>query len=299
MDSVAHVRRGERFRFESDRIAFEVDGARGGRIIEYSLERRNLLFEGPADGNDGSTFWTSPQAAWSWPPPSEIDRDPYDLRRADEDRITLASRPSTALGMSVEKTFAMASDGSIMIDYRIKNEANDERRAAPWEVTRVGRSGVTFFPRGTSVHASPRLPAPSYSASEEVVWIEHASHGREDRKLHADGPGGWLAHADDGLLFVKTFESIPPEARAPDESMVEIFVSGGAPYVELENQGAYERLEPGESLSWRVAWRLARLPNHERTSRSELTRAALRLVRRLLLKPEAQPSSAAPTRSSS
>jgi hypothetical protein len=267
-----------RFRLEAAGIAFEVDAECGGRIVEFSFEGRNVLFEGPADGNDGSTFWTSPQAVWSWPPPSELDRDPYEIRRANAGGVTLASRPSTAVGMSVEKNFAMASDGSVTIDYRIKNEAHDVRGAAPWEITRVHLSGVSFFPRGASVHASPRLPSPSYSESEGFVWVEHASHQGEDRKLHADGPGGWLAHADGGLLFVKTFESILAEAQAPGESMVEIFVSGSAPYVELEEQGAYEKLEPGQSLSWRVVWRLATVTDHQRTSRSELVKAAMRLA---------------------
>ena len=137
---------------------------------------------------------------------------------------------------------------------------------------------MSFFPRGTSVHASPRFPAPSYSESQGLVWLEHASHGDTDRKLHADGPGGWLAHAHRELLFVKTFPSILPDAQAVDESMVEVFVSGAASYVELEAQGALERLEPGDSLSWRTVWRLARLRDHERASRSELARAATGLA---------------------
>lgn len=239
-----------------------------------------MLFGGPADGNDGSTFWTSPQAVWSWPPPPEIDREPYLMRHAEGDTVAIASRPSVTLGLSVEKTFAMASDGCVTIDYRIGNAAAEARAAAPWEVTRVPKSGVSFFPRGTSVHASPRLPAPSYSESDGIVWLEHASTRDDDRKIHADGPGGWLAHADRGLLFVKTFESILPEAQAAGESMVEIFVSGVAPYVELEEQGAYERLEQGESLSWRVVWRLGRLPNDDRTSRHELANAAQSLAAR-------------------
>jgi len=279
VDNVAPVRRGARFRFEGGGIAFEVDAAYGGRIVEYSLGGKNVLFECDDERKRGSTFWTSPQAAWAWPPPPEIDREPYMVRFPDSGAVSMVSRPSAALGVSVEKVCVMASDGAVTIDYRIRNESNEVRAAAPWEVTRVPRSGVSFFPRGARVHASPRFPAPSYSESQGLVWVEHASHGDTDRKLHADGPGGRLAHADEGLLFVKTFESILPEAQAPDESMIEIFVSGAHGYVELEEQGAYERLEPGESLSWRVVWRLARLP-HPRPSRSELANAAQSLAAR-------------------
>jgi hypothetical protein len=278
VDRVAPVRRGKRFRFEAGGIALDVDAACGGRIIEYSFDGRNVLFECDDDDKRGSTFWTSPQAAWSWPPPPEIDREPYEVRRADSSGVSLASRPSGALGVSVEKALTMARDGTVTIDYRIGNASSESLAAAPWEVTRVRRSGTSFFPRGVSVHASPRFPPPSHSESDGLVWLEHSTNDGHDRKLHADGPGGWLAHTDDGLLFVKTFESILPEAQAAGESMVEIFVSGSVPYVELEEQGAYERLEPGQSLSWRVVWRLARLPNHERATRSELANAASRLA---------------------
>jgi hypothetical protein len=279
VDNVAPVRRGTRLRFEAGQVVLEIDAACGGRIVEYSLDERNVLFDCDDEDKRGSTFWTSPQAAWSWPPPPEIDRDPYTVRRIDPAGVSLTSRPSAVLGVSVEKSFAMASNGSVTIDYRIEDAATDVRAVAPWEVTRVPRSGVSFFPRGASVHRSPRFPAPSCSESEGLVWLEHASHGGIDRKLHAEGPGGWLAHADAGLLFVKTFENVPPEAQATDESMVEIFVSGGAPYVELEAQGACQRLKPGTSLTWRVVWQLTRLQDHQRASRSELATAAKRLAR--------------------
>jgi hypothetical protein len=266
VDNVAPTRRGSRFRFETAGVAFEVDADRGGRIAEFSLGGTNLLFEGGPDGNDGSTFWTSPQAAWSWPPPPEIDRDPYAVR-AEDGRLWIASKRSALLGFSVEKDFSMAPGGTVTIDYRIRNESTEACAAAPWEVTRVHRSGVSFFPKGRSVERSPRLPAPSFAESDGLIWLEHAREGGSDRKLHADGPGGWLAHANRGILFLKTFDDVRPEAQAPSEAMVEIFVSGVAPYVELEAQGAYETLAPGASFAWRVQWRLL---EQRGTSRAEL-----------------------------
>jgi hypothetical protein len=109
-----------------------------------------------------------------------------------------------------------------------------------------------------------------------VVWVDHDSNGAKDRKLHADGPINWLAHSESGLLFLKTFESLSPGTEAPGEALVEIFVSGGAPYVELEQQGAYRSLEPGKAIIWRVHWRLVRA--HPEVGKSEL----FALVRSLL-----------------
>jgi hypothetical protein len=153
----------------------------------------------------------------------------------------------------------MNGNGSVAIEYRIENQSSSARAVAPWEVTRVRRSGVSFFPRGASLERSPQFPAPPFVESADTVWVEHAAAATEDRKLHASGRAHWLAHAAEGLLFVKLFDAAEPGAQAPGEADIEIFVSGGAPYVELEEQGAYIRLEPGASLTWLVEWRLLEL----------------------------------------
>ena len=57
-----------------DDVRLEVDATRGGRITALRLGDRNLLSGAEVDAiNYGSTFWTSPQSAWGWPPVAEID----------------------------------------------------------------------------------------------------------------------------------------------------------------------------------------------------------------------------------
>src|SRR5689334_22774476 len=108
-------RRGSRFHCESANAALVVDANLGGRVVEYSLRGRNLLFEGDDDGgNHGSTFWTSPQRDWGWPPPTEIDREPYTVVPAS-DAIVLESRRSRTLGLSVRKRFTMSDGGSVAL----------------------------------------------------------------------------------------------------------------------------------------------------------------------------------------
>ena len=57
-------------------------------------------------------------------------------------------------------------------------------------------------------------------------------------------------------------------AFAPGEAEVQVYVNRGKTYIELESQGAYTLLQPGESLSWTVRWYL--LPVDKDLSRSEL-----------------------------
>lgn len=255
--SVAPIRRGERLRCEATGVALEVDPSLGGRVVEFSLNGRNALFVDHRDSH-GSTFWTSPQRDWGWPPPSEIDRDPYSCLPS-KDAIVIESRCSPAVGVSVQKCFRMANDGAVAIVYTLRNDGGTARAVAPWEVTRVPRSGVSFFSGGTRVGPSAAFPAPAFTESDGLVSVDHRRRATGDRKLFAETSSGWLAHVAERLLFLKTFEARTGSACAPGEGDVEIFVSGAAPYVELEQQGTYRTLEPGESTSWSVSWRLFEL----------------------------------------
>ena len=61
-----------------------VDGAKGARITEFSLQGTNVLVTRDQNhDNYGSTYWPSPQASWCalgggcWPPPAAIDSGAY------------------------------------------------------------------------------------------------------------------------------------------------------------------------------------------------------------------------------
>ena len=73
--------------------------------------------------------------------------------------------------------------------------------------------------------------------------------------MNADGKG-WLAYCSRGLLLVKRFDDLTPEQPAPDEAEVQVYVNRGKAHIELESQGAYQLLQPKESLSWTVRWYL-------------------------------------------
>jgi len=49
---------------------------------------------------------------------------------------------------------------------------------------------------------------------------------------------------------------LTPEQAAPGEAEIQVYVNQGKTYIEIESQGAYTALAPGESLSWTVRWYL-------------------------------------------
>jgi hypothetical protein len=91
------------------------------------------------------------------------------------------------------------------------------------------------------------------------TWCAFADTDGEG-KLFADGTGGYLAYALGDRLLVKQFQDVPASAAAPGEAEIELYVNAGHDYVEVENQGAYASIAPGQTVRWRVVWYARKLP---------------------------------------
>jgi hypothetical protein len=253
-----------RYVFRAGELELEINPALGGRVTRFSLEGVNIL-TGPevvADGEGtlpnmyGSTFWTSPQSVWSWPPEVALDSDPH-VARVDGDVLHLVSQPGATTGYGVQKRFALdVLRGRIAIEYALKNHSAT-LPAAPWEVTRVPKEGLAFFPA-----ASPPAQASTLQPRtiDGIAWVDVQQAPSSDSKLFQDGSEGWLAFAYRELVFIKVFDDVGPAEQASGEAEIEVFVNGAFDYVELEQQGPYAMLPAGASASWRVTWLLRRRP---------------------------------------
>jgi hypothetical protein len=241
-------------------VSFEVDAKVGGRITALRLGSRNLLTGPEVDpGNYGSTFWTSPQAVWGWPPIPEIDNAPYKVKTVKPGELMLRGPTSPTLGVSVDKRFvADPAAGAIRQTFTIHNHGKAPVTTAPWQITRVAAGGLTFFPSGAGTFAPSNLTVQSALG---VTWYafdptEVTGH----HKLFADGAEGWLAHVDRDALLVKTFAPVARSLHAPGEAQIEIYASPAHNYVEIEPQGAYETIAPKGASVWRVTWLVRKLP---------------------------------------
>jgi hypothetical protein len=253
------VVRQKNYLLEFGPYALEVDPSDGARIVTFALDGQNVVLPRSESLEAyGSSFWTSPQSDWQWPPPIELDKFPW-AARVHGARLELVSNRVPKLELAVEQTLAPAPDGqSVIIDYVMINQGAVPRRVAPWQNTRVRPNGLTFFPGST-----PSLPQSTLKLAPEagIVWFRHdAATMRQSGKAFVDGAEGWLAHVDGELLFVKVFPDVPPEAQAPGEAEIEIYVHETGRFVEVEQQGAYTELAPGGRSTWRVQWLLRRLP---------------------------------------
>lgn len=243
------------FTLQSGDAVMTVDISKGGKILSLKQGEQEVISQSRFPESFGSTFWTSPQKEWNWPPVSEFDKQAYTVKQRDS-RLVISSPVSERLGLSVGKDFCVDSrDGAFVITYSIKNEGNAPRRVAPWEITRVpNNNGIIFFTPVDSIWPAGLM---TFESAHGAAWYK-TDEAPQNRKVNADG-SGWLAYCADGLLLVKKFQDLKPDEPAPGEAEIQVYVNRGKTYIELESQGAYKLLQPGEQLSWTVRWYLQRI----------------------------------------
>ena len=242
-----------RYGLKCGHVSMEIDAAKGGKILSLKYDDREMLSQLRWPEAFGSTFWTSPQKEWNWPPVKEFDKNPYTVEQ-DGQTLRMTSEVSERLKCRVGKTFTTdEKDGAIVITYTITNEGDEPRSVAPWEVTRVqNEGGLIFF--DAPVDGIWPAGLMDFKAQHGLAWYQ-TDEQNENRKVNADGKG-WLAYCSRGLLLVKRFDDLTPEQPAPGEAEIQVYVNRGKAHIELESQGAYQQLQPKESLSWTVRWYL-------------------------------------------
>jgi hypothetical protein len=246
-------------------LHLQVDRNTGGRIISCRLGNKELLIGKKVNPEDyGSTFWPSPQSRWNWPPPATLDNKPYEILKS-KNSLVLSSENDPQLDLKFLKEFAVDTiDSSFVIEYSIINLKDTARPAAPWEVTRVPGQ-LSFFPIGKN-KVLKKSNLKSTSRIDGILWYTY-NPGILDKgeKLFAEASAGWLAHVNDGIVFIKKFEHVPANEIAPGEGEVEIYATSNFPYIELENQGSQVILQPNDTLHWQVKWYIRALPSKIKT----------------------------------
>ena len=249
---------------------------KGGKIMSLKYKGQEVISQQKMPESFGSTFWTSPQKEWNWPPVQEFDKMPYQVEEQGG-HLVMTSEVSQKLKYRVRKEFAAdEKDNAFVVTYSIINESDEVRQVAPWEITRVeNKDGVIFFDAPLDgITPAGLMP---FKAEHGAVWYQTDEAG-ENRKVNADGKG-WLAYYNNGLLLLKKFNDLPSPSRgslkgeaAPGEAEIQVYVNRGKTYIELESQGAYTTLKPHEQLSWTVRWYLLPVEGQSPTSKELLNR---------------------------
>jgi hypothetical protein len=234
-------------------VSLTVDSSRGGKILSFKYQDKEVLSQTRMPNSFGSTFWTSPQKEWNWPPVPEFDTKPYTAEVKDN-ALVLTGSKSERFGYRIRKVFtADPKDNAVVITYTIINESGETRKVAPWEISRVPNGGVVFFDAKEATPANNMKGLP-FTYEKGAAWYV-MDEDKANRKINADGKG-WLAFCDKGLLFIKKFADIDQSEAAPAEAEIQIYANPGKTFVEIEEQGAYTTLKPGEEADWTARWYL-------------------------------------------
>lgn len=237
-------------------LTMDIDSNNGARVLSLKYDSTEVLSQINFPNQYGSTFWTSPQKEWNWPPVPEHDMKPYEVTK-DGDAIVMTSQLSERFPVIIKKRFETdPAEGCFVVTYTIQNASEQERKVAPWEITRVMAHGtITFDAPVASITPAGLM---NFVEKDGLATYEIDHVEGQNRKINADGKG-WLSFQDNGLKLTKRFQDLTPEQPAPDEAEIQIYVHQGDAYVELESQGAYTTLQPGASLDWTVRWYLEKV----------------------------------------
>ena len=267
----------DQYQLKTGDITMTIDISKGGKILSLKHQDREVISQSRFPESFGSTFWTSPQKEWNWPPVQEYDKMAYSVVERTDQKLSIRSQVSERMKYQIGKTFTTdAKKGAIVVTYSIKNMADATRQVAPWEITRVPNdNGLIFF--DAPVEAITPAGLMDFKAQSGAVWY-NTDETNQNRKINADGHG-WLAYLasptggglegwggkeasptggglEGALLLIKQFDDLDASEPAPGEAEIQVYVNRGKSYIELESQGAYTTLAPGQELTWTVRWML-------------------------------------------
>ena len=274
----------------------------GGRIMEYSLNGRNVIWENPAEygklysiekvwrNYGGYKTWNSPEDRWGWPPDPVLDAGPatIEIKRAADGLPTLRiiGAPSLESGIMFTKEVTLKPDGRVSLVQWMHNISGVAQQYGVWDVTQVRTPCFVAFP----VRADSRFPggfkpmmkdsgkSKQWTSEDGLCIVEYQ---KEAGQIGADSPGPWMAWFKDTLAYVKLFGAVMDFSAYPDDGCsIELFTSKPElGYLEMEIMGPVVILRPGAETSIQEEWAICTLDTPIR-DRASVKKAVEELLRR-------------------
>jgi hypothetical protein len=255
----------------------------GARVLEYSLQGRNVMHLNPAQ--DGWTYVPGKPGIdpcggrldfgpeFTAPRHSELMLGPWQVVAASPRFCRLVSPVNQATGVQLIREFALASTGShLRCTQTIHNGSSVTKHWFHWSRTLALAGGVfvvplnpeSRFPKGYLRYG----PGPILSYQPEADPLVHVRDGfleltgaPREPKYGVDSVAGWLAYiTPNDVLFIKRFPVYPERLYgevAPFTVCVYYNQNIGC---ELEPLGPRENILPGRSVSFTEDWYLLDQP---------------------------------------
>ena len=246
----------------------------GGRILNFSLDGDNILFDSPASGTNihfgGYQCDIGPEmrelplhpklttGIMGW------QHKPYQIR--------VLSDPDEVLGVATEKEFILDRDsGALAISQRMKNTSTTNVSYCLWDRTVCRGGGFAVLPLNkksrfkqrwnvSSVYNGAFVFDGSKYVSLHVQPLDDmliAYCDSEPTKVGADSDAEWIAYIYGDLMFVKYFPFFADGNYSDGGNSVELYFDRDV--AELQVLSPEVQLAPGENYSLPEKWILIRL----------------------------------------
>ena len=95
-------------------VTMTITPEKGAKITSLKYQDQEVISQLRWPESFGSTFWTSPQKEWNWPPVFELDKGVYEVVEKDG-HLVMTSPVSEKLKYRVRKDFSTdKKDGAIL-----------------------------------------------------------------------------------------------------------------------------------------------------------------------------------------
>ena len=270
-------------RLSNQHVTATLCPAAGGRILEYALDGKNILYL-PA-GDEGWTYQPDGKRGnmaagrFDIGPEMMVRRGPLLWMGRWEGKVTgprqavLTSQVDPMSGVQLVRTFQLDEVSSRLIcTQEIKNVSDGPVSLCHWSRTFAVGGGIAIIPRtalgrfpngyvmygpGSAMAFKPTDP--NISVSDSEVLIKAAP---KFPKLGFDSHAGWMAYASPtDQLFIKRYDTFPDRAYNEVGALTaSVWYPANKPMVELEPIGPAENLAPGQSGSFTEEWYLVEHP---------------------------------------
>jgi len=259
----------------------------GGRILHYSINGENIIYENPDLWGDTlltkSNFWAGgyqcdigpelrgiPDHKWLW-------QGPWTARSTQPFTVYAYSAPEMAVGLQLDKEIVIDPDtGELGLTQRMRNIINNDVSFCLWDRTLCKADGFAFFPlnrksrfkAGWSIREGKRVPEYRYNGDNpkdarvrvlDGVLVAQAKALPEatSMKIGADSDAGWIAYVRGKVLLVKYFPVFRDGNYSDGGNTVEFYCSDRV--AEIEPLSPEVTLKSGQNYSFPEKWMLIEL----------------------------------------
>ena len=250
----------------------------GGRIVHYSLNGENIIFENAAAqgktlSNTKGEFWVGgyqcdvgPELA-DLPSHQKLWVGPHRWRTDKDFSAKVYSASDSRLGVQLEKEMVIdPTTGDLGLTQRLRNTSEKEVSYCLWDRTLCKGGGFAFFPlnkksRFKAGWSQRRTVDGKYSYDGEnpdstqvqiLDGVLVAETKGEATKVGADSDAGWIAYAKGKLLFIKFFPYFPKGHYTDGGNSVELYFDQRV--AELEPISPETKLEPEQNFTFAEKW---------------------------------------------